>query len=444
MGVCVLGLKVTRFSCGGFSVGFTMGHINYDGLGAIEFLTNYTSLCKGGGILVQPNHERTLLRARNPPTPMFDHPEYISAADIATLAAGNPFTTTDVASCQFEGLHASDKHVYKLFHFSADMLSALIKKASQGKEEHSLKVVGSHGEQPAKKVEANGNSNGAAAAAGKDSNGAPVVDNITPGSKTAAANGSTANGSVASNGLATQNGGHKHNAPVVKAEPNGTSDAAKKPQSVSSAAAGAGAVDRSPYASNGSSGGIITTNGNHSKKPTKVSTFEALASHIWQARSRSVDWPHPSAPATLMFAVDIRNRVVPPLPKGICCNAVFSACARASFQELADQPLSFCVERVQSAIARVDDQYVRSSLDWWEVHRGIPALPGGVFISAWWKLPFYEVDFGWGKPIFAGPIVSSMTEFVLMLPTGRPGGGLNVVIALKPHEMEKFEKFVQI
>lgn len=55
---------------------------------------------------------------------------------------------------------------------------------------------------------------------------------------------------------------------------------------------------------------------------------------------------------------------------------------------------------VKEAVDRVTDDYVKSAIDWLEVYKGIPATCNGNFyISAWRKLPFGELDFGFGKPI---------------------------------------------
>lgn len=86
----------------------------------------------------------------------------------------------------------------------------------------------------------------------------------------------------------------------------------------------------------------------------------------------------------------------------------------------------------------------RSGIDWWEVYRGVPAIPSGIFISSWQKMPFYAIDFGWGKPIFAGPAVTPMVEFVLILPNGKHDGGLNVILALHPDVMAKFEEYTKV
>lgn len=90
------------------------------------------------------------------------------------------------------------------------------------------------------------------------------------------------------------------------------------------------------------------------------------------------------------------------------------------------------------------DWCFRSGIDWWEVYRGIPAIPSGVFMSSWQKMPFYSIDFGWGRPVFAGPAVTPLVEFVVFLPSPKEDGGLNVIIALQPDVMAKFEEYAKV
>lgn len=122
-------------------------------------------------------------------------------------------------------------------------------------------------------------------------------------------------------------------------------------------------------------------------------------------------------------------------------NAILSGYASVPAGELQKGSLSYAVGKIQEATKMITEEYIRSSIDWGAVHRGVPNLPGGIFLSAWWKLPFHLVDFGWGKPMYAGPVVNAMVEFVLLLSNGTQEG-LNIYIALEPSHMQQFEKLI--
>lgn len=179
----------------------------------------------------------------------------------------------------------------------------------------------------------------------------------------------------------------------------------------------------------------------------KCSTFEAMVAQIWRARTKAVFSDDDlTRISSVLFAIDIRSRISPPLPEGFIGNALITARASAPVSDVVASPLSFCVEKVREAIVRVStDEFLRSVVDWLEVHKGVPATVGGNFyLSAWWKLPFHQLDFGYGQPIYGGPVVSGMDEFVLLLDNGSGAGtgGINVLIVLDKVKMDRFESHV--
>lgn len=181
------------------------------------------------------------------------------------------------------------------------------------------------------------------------------------------------------------------------------------------------------------------------KAMIKCSTFEAILAHIWRARTKASFDDHDQE-STVLFAVDIRDKTSPPLTKSFVGNAVITAFASARARDLIEKPLSFGVEMVKKGRDRITSEYIRSVIDWLEVYKGIPATCNGAFyVSAWWKLPFGEVDFGFGRPKHAGPIVSGNDEFVLLLYDGNCEGkglGINVWMGLEKQKMEKFLSYV--
>ncbi|KAK8921971.1 Omega-hydroxypalmitate O-feruloyl transferase [Platanthera zijinensis] len=184
------------------------------------------------------------------------------------------------------------------------------------------------------------------------------------------------------------------------------------------------------------------------KSGMNCSSFEAMVAHIWIARTKAV-FVDRTKTASVLFAVDIRNKMSPPLPRRFIGNAVITATASARADELSERGFSFGVGLVRGAIERVDNEYVRSVIDWLEVHKGVPSvLDGNFFVSAWWKLPFHELDFGYGKPVYGGPVlIGGKEEFVLLLSdcsgVGKDReGGINVWIALEQEKMLKFHSFV--
>ncbi|KAL6503405.1 hypothetical protein OROGR_025328 [Orobanche gracilis] len=181
-----------------------------------------------------------------------------------------------------------------------------------------------------------------------------------------------------------------------------------------------------------------------SKAEMKCSTFDAILAHIWKARTKSTVEDHEDRESTVLFAVDIRDMMIPPLIDSFVGNAIVTAFATAKARDLIEKPLSFGVEMVREGRERVTSEYIRSVIDWLEVYRGIPRTCDGTFyVSAWYKLPFGEVDVGFGCPKHAGPIVSGNDEFVLFLNDGINTGegkrvGINVWMGLEKEKMKRF------
>ncbi|GKG08516.1 shikimate O-hydroxycinnamoyltransferase-like protein, partial [Tanacetum coccineum] len=65
---------VTYFKCGGVSLGVGMQHYVADGLSTMHFIKTWSEMARGVDLTVPP--DRTILRARDPPQPAFEHVEY--------------------------------------------------------------------------------------------------------------------------------------------------------------------------------------------------------------------------------------------------------------------------------------------------------------------------------------------------------------------------------
>ncbi|KAK3219166.1 hypothetical protein Dsin_013136 [Dipteronia sinensis] len=74
-------VQVTKFQCGGISLGFTISHVVADGQSALHFLSEWARLARGEALAVSPFIDRKLLRAGDPPVlahPILDHTEFNS------------------------------------------------------------------------------------------------------------------------------------------------------------------------------------------------------------------------------------------------------------------------------------------------------------------------------------------------------------------------------
>ncbi|MFS7940439.1 putative quinate O-hydroxycinnamoyltransferase [Helianthus anomalus] len=72
----LLAVQVTYFKCGGVSLGVATHHRVADGTSTFHFKNTWSDIARGLDITLPPFIDRTLLRARDPPQPLFKHVEY--------------------------------------------------------------------------------------------------------------------------------------------------------------------------------------------------------------------------------------------------------------------------------------------------------------------------------------------------------------------------------
>ncbi|GMN57465.1 hypothetical protein TIFTF001_026583 [Ficus carica] len=169
-------------------------------------------------------------------------------------------------------------------------------------------------------------------------------------------------------------------------------------------------------------------------------TFEALTAFVWRARTKALGML-PEQETKLLFAVNGRARFIPPLPKGYFGNGILLATCICEAGELLEKPLSVAVRQVQDAIKMVDDSYMRSSIDYYEVTRMRPSLTCTLLITSWSKLSFHTADFGWGDPVLSCPVALPEKEMMLFLYHGEERKSINVLLCLPAPAMKLFQEF---
>ncbi|KAL4283627.1 hypothetical protein GQ457_16G000780 [Hibiscus cannabinus] len=99
----LLGLQVTTFKCGGVSIGATIQHTLVDGHSAIHFINSWADTAHALCPAIAPVLDRSLLRAREPPTPKFHHVEFEPSPTLKTIP--DPSVPGPVCSRTFNCIH---------------------------------------------------------------------------------------------------------------------------------------------------------------------------------------------------------------------------------------------------------------------------------------------------------------------------------------------------
>ncbi|XVE71163.1 hypothetical protein DITRI_Ditri10aG0128400 [Diplodiscus trichospermus] len=289
-------IQVTRFKCGGVCLGIGLQHTLADGPAGIHFINSWAEMARGLPLSTEPFIDRSLLRARDPPTPTFNHIEYDpppSMNTVPTSEDSDPETTVSI------------------FKITRDQLNTLKDKANK-------------------------------------------------------------------------NGGN-------------------------------------------------------------FSTYNSLAAHIWRCANKARCLPNGQA-TKLYIPIDGRSRLRPPLPPGYLGNVIFMAATIATHGEIQSESFSDTAKRIQNILKRMDDEYLRSAIDYMEKVPNVRAPVRGArgfqcpnfSINSWIWLPIYEADFGWGRPIWFRPAKVSQDGKTYIVPSPVKDGSLSVVSCLDTAHMKKF------
>ena len=169
-------------------------------------------------------------------------------------------------------------------------------------------------------------------------------------------------------------------------------------------------------------------------------SFTVLTALVWRARSKALKMK-PHQETKLLFAVDGRSKLSPPLPKGYFGNGIVLTCCLCKVGELVQKPFSHVVGLVQDAIKMVDEDFIRSTIDYFEVTRARPSLTATLLITSWTRLSFNSTNFGWGDPSQSGCVTLPEKEVVLFLSKGREKG-TTLLLGLPLTAMKTFQELI--
>ncbi|KAK1364601.1 Benzyl alcohol O-benzoyltransferase [Heracleum sosnowskyi] len=176
----------------------------------------------------------------------------------------------------------------------------------------------------------------------------------------------------------------------------------------------------------------------------KSSMFEIVTACVWIARTLALEID-PNEIVKLICVVNARGKYQFNLPDGYYGNALIFPAAISKASVLCQSPLAYAVKLIQKVKARVSEEYVRSVLDLLAYNKGQISIHNSwKFIASDTSLAgFTEVDFGWGKPIYGGPLVvaiSFYTSAYARFKNSEGEVGMVVPICLPPQAMARFRE----
>ncbi|KAF8009602.1 hypothetical protein BT93_J0572 [Corymbia citriodora subsp. variegata] len=112
----LLTAQVTRFKCGGFTLGMAIHHCMVDGTAAINFMNSWAEVARGKPLSLIPFHDRTILKSRVPPQIRGPYDDFVHVSDVSDITAS----------------YETEQIVFKSFHFDAEKLETIKKMATTG------------------------------------------------------------------------------------------------------------------------------------------------------------------------------------------------------------------------------------------------------------------------------------------------------------------------
>jgi len=176
-----------------------------------------------------------------------------------------------------------------------------------------------------------------------------------------------------------------------------------------------------------------------------VSTFCALSAHAWRCLCSARGLPA-DATTRLTLPANVRRRTKPPLPDSYFGNALIWVGTSGVVRDVTSEALADTAARIRGAVRRMDDDVVRSAIDYFELaEKNARPIPGSLpetelRVISWLGMPVYDADYGWGKPQLMVRAESERSGFVYLM--NDDGGGVQVVVCAEAASLKEFEKLL--
>ncbi|RWR97793.1 vinorine synthase-like protein [Cinnamomum micranthum f. kanehirae] len=181
-------------------------------------------------------------------------------------------------------------------------------------------------------------------------------------------------------------------------------------------------------------------------RPTRI---EAVSALIWGALMRVRSDKGLKKASVALHAVNLRPRMTPPLPDCSFGNLWVHAVTAGVAGSERVEDMQRCMEgQVRDAIKAVDTDYIEElrrpdgALRFYECMESAAEKYSSCgmdvyHFTSWCRFPCYEMDFGWGKPVWISGSIP-VKNAVLFL-DGSGGDGMEAWVTLVEDEMEKLK-----
>ncbi|CAM0953334.1 unnamed protein product [Alopecurus aequalis] len=179
--------------------------------------------------------------------------------------------------------------------------------------------------------------------------------------------------------------------------------------------------------------------------------FQCLLAHMWK-KTTEARGLKPEEFTKVRVAVNCKGRAEPPVPSDYVGNMVLWAFPRLQVRDVLSWTYGRVVCAIRDAVARVDAEYIRSSLEFGsladvqglELTATAPAA-GTVCcpdleVDSWLGFGYHQVEFGGGPPsLFRIPDIP-VEGIMVFVPQCMDEGGVDVYIAIAENQVTTFQQ----
>ncbi|MED6168230.1 hypothetical protein PIB30_010012 [Stylosanthes scabra] len=191
-----------------------------------------------------------------------------------------------------------------------------------------------------------------------------------------------------------------------------------------------------------------------SEKVEKPTRFEVVVALIYKCGVSALGLSVRNM--LLRVAINLRSRIVPPLPEKSLGNLAWSFYASSMDKNNDEVELHEVVTKTREGLSLFCDKYVRNFGDLKFVSEflrfgravtnnnnkscedGEEKKKDMMFFSGWCRFKAYEADFGWGNPVWVTTGVCPVKNSVVLMDT-RDGKGIEAVVCMLDKDMAMFE-----
>ncbi|XP_039122154.1 acyl transferase 9-like [Dioscorea cayenensis subsp. rotundata] len=179
----------------------------------------------------------------------------------------------------------------------------------------------------------------------------------------------------------------------------------------------------------------------HLQTGLNCSKFDIMMAKVWKCRTKAIE-PEPELKVHLTFAANTRH-LLHQIGKGYYGNCIFPVTVSASSENIMNSSIVDIVDMIKDAKTELPAKYMKwlkgeMEMDPFQQKNEYDQY---VYASDWTKVGFSEIDYGWGVPMYIGPVSMSddIASCVLLRSPAYKDGARLITRCVKKEHLHAFQ-----